>query len=114
MKKIYVLLTSILLVGTMTFAQEEAEGLIAQEAVSAEEISSQGTPMAQESISAQGGTTLSKGDSFMVSMGMNDSSIVVGGEVGGAASGVAVATSTGSGLSNQGMNPGHTPYIYTK
>lgn len=119
MKKLITLLASLILVSSMAFGEESADTV--QESGAAQESSMTATETSaggvQESSMVQGtggSVSLSKGDSFMVSVGMGDSSLVVGGEVGGGTAGAGVSTSAGSGLSNQGMNPGHTPYTYTK
>lgn len=103
MKRIYILLASLMLVGSIAFGEEKSDTTTNTNTTGTQDISTQG-----------GGTTsLSRGESFLVSLGMNDSSIVVGGEVGGAPK-TSVAITTGSNLANQGTNPGHTPYTYTK
>ena len=104
MKRIYILLASLMLVGSVAFGEDkDSSNNNVTNTTGTQDISNQG-----------GGTTsLSRGESFLVSLGMNDSSIVVGGEVGGAPK-TSVAITTGSSLANQGTNPGHTPYTYTK
>ncbi|MGL6115818.1 MAG: hypothetical protein ACRC1R_12465 [Cetobacterium sp.] len=68
------------------------------------------------------GTTISKGDSFMVAFGMGGTS-VEGGEAGGGITGggssasvatTTVATHAASHLANQGIQPPFTPYTYQK
>lgn len=108
MKKLITLLASLILVTSVAFGEESTD-TVQESNTTSTETSVGGV---QESSMGQGTGSLSRGDSFMVSVGMGDSSLIVGGEVGG--TGAGVATTTASGLANQGTNPGHTPYTYTK
>lgn len=108
MKKLITLLASLILVTSVAFGEESTD-TVQESNTTSTETSVGGV---QESSMGQGTGSLSRGDSFMTAIGMADSSIVPGGEVGGSAQ-TAVAVSTGSNLASQGTNPGHTPYVFT-
>ena len=105
MKKILLIATSLLLVTSLALAVEQEN----ESAVNAEETVAEGTT----SVATAG--TLSKGESFMVAFGMQESPIVGGGESGGgtsSAAGTAVAVSsaqTGAVVLTSSQN---TPYSY--
>ncbi|WP_407536937.1 hypothetical protein [Cetobacterium somerae] len=100
MKKIILVMTSLLLVSSLALAVEEENTMNTNEAVA-------------ESAAPAG--TLSKGESFMVAFGMQESPIVGGGESGGSTASTAataVATTsahTGAVVLTSSQN---TPYSY--
>lgn len=101
MKKIILVMTSLLLVSSLALAVEEENTMNTNEAV------------AESTVPAAG--TLSKGESFMVAFGMQESPIVGGGESGGSTTSTAatvVATTsahTGAVVLTSSQN---TPYSY--
>lgn len=113
MKKIYVQIIIFFIVGSIGFSYDEVEGLIDQELVTIEEILSQGTKLEDEKIYINK-KTLSKGESFLISLGMSDSSVIKGGEEEETKKGTGVANSIGISLSNYGIISGQTLYNSSK
>lgn len=103
MKKIILVMTSLLLVSSLALAVEEENTANTNEAV------------AESAAPAATAGTLSKGESFMVAFGMQESPIVGGGESGGSTASTAataVATTsahTGAVVLTSSQN---TPYSY--
>ncbi|MEG0136983.1 MAG: hypothetical protein RR682_13370 [Cetobacterium sp.] len=104
MKKILLVLASLLLINTVVLGAEEAESA---------ENSTQAT-QSENTVSAAP-AALSKGESFMAAFGMGDSGVIGGGESGGTSgsgASVAAATSTAHVGSTALTSPQNTPYSY--
>ncbi|MEG1449757.1 MAG: hypothetical protein RSC62_03020 [Cetobacterium sp.] len=106
MKKILLVLASLLLINTVV--------LCAEETAESAENSTQVTQ--SENTFSAAPAALSKGDSFMAAFGMGDSGVIGGGESGGTsgtpAGAVAVAHSIAHVGSTALTSPQNTPYSY--
>ncbi|MBC2851600.1 hypothetical protein H5J22_09375 [Cetobacterium sp. 8H] len=105
MKKILLVLASLLLINTVV--------LCAEETAESAENSTQAT-QSENTISAAP-AALSKGESFMAAFGMGDSGVIGGGESGGTSgsgASVAAAMSTAHVGSTVLTSPQNTPYSY--
>lgn len=110
MKNIYISLTLLTLVSSIAFGEDNDNN-------SNVAISTDNTTITT-TVPQQAPQNISTGDSFLIAIGMNDSSIAIPNGVviktvpGEAKS--SVGATTVSSLASQGINPRHTPYLYTK
>lgn len=113
MKKMCIQAFLFFIIGSVGFSYDEVEGLVDQEMVTVEEILSQRTKVENENIYTSN-KELSKSDSFLISLGMNDSLLVVGGEGKETKEGTGVANSVVTNVSSYGIIMGQTVQSHTK